>query len=346
MKHDDLIRTSSAEAFELHQSEQKINRLKDSMIRASFIAAFQTLAQHQIIFIGGAFVLLVGGMAVARGTATIGVLISFYVAIGLLSSHARSAIGAIPQIIEGSESLRRMAAIIQEGEAQAFKGTLKIDAINDIRFEHVSFGYEKDKLIIDDLSFHCTAGDTVWLRGPSGCGKTTVSLLLLGFYTPTEGHILINGIPLEQIDITTLRRLSGVSMQESWIFSATIRENLAYGLPDIPDEASISRVCELVGMEKKIAALPDKLETLAGERGMKLSGGERQRLSIARALLRDPDLLILDEPENNLPRTVADEIIERTSKASSIRLIISHGKAESSHQEKSGLLSHEISRNA
>lgn len=346
VKHDDLIHTSSAETFVLHEAEQKVDRLRDSTIRSSFIAALQTLVQQQIILITGALVLLAGGLAVAKGTITIGVLISFYVAIGLLSSHARSAIGAIPHIIEGSESLQRMASIIQGGEAPVYSGTHKINAITNIQFEHVSFGYEENKPILDDISFTCTSGDTLWLRGPSGCGKTTVTLLLMGFYKPTAGRILINGFPLDQIDIAALRHGFGVSMQDSWIFSATIRENLTYGLQDIPDEATIMAVCELVGMEKKIAALPEKLETLTGERGMMLSGGERQRLSIARALLRESDVLILDEPENNLPLNVARQIIEQTAKDSIIRFIISHGKSESCHQEEGSLLSYEILRNA
>lgn len=325
VKHDDLIHTSSAEAFEKQRSEQKINRLRDSTVRSSFIAALQTLVQHQIILIGGALVLLAGAVAVAKGTTTAGALVSFYVAIGLLSSHARSAIGSIPHIIEGSESLGRMATIIQDGEAPLHPGTRKIDVVSDIQFEHVSFGYEGENLVIDDISFHCTRGDTVWLRGPSGCGKTTVTLLLMGFYKPTKGRILINGISLEQLDIAALRRLMGVSMQDPWVFSATIRENLIYGLHPIPEDAAVMHVCELVGMDQKIRSLPEGLDTLAGERGMMLSGGERQRLSIAKALLRDPAVLILDEPENNLPQKVVDGIIGRTAKADAIRFIISHG---------------------
>ncbi len=343
VKHDDLIHVSSAETFELHESEQKVDRLRDSTVRASLFAVLQTLAQHQIILIGGALVLLAGGMAVAKGTATIGSLVSFYVAIGLLSSHARSAIGSIPNMIEGSESLRRITTIIQDGEAPAYSGTQRIDAIHDIQFEHVSYGYEQDKPVIDDVSFGCTTGDTLWLRGPSGCGKTTITLLLMGFYKPTEGCILVNGVSLEHLDILSLRRSIGVSMQDPWLFSATVRENLTYGLEDVPDDDSIMQVCELVGMDTKIKSLPEGLDTLVGERGMMLSGGERQRLSIARAMLRNPDVLILDEPENNLPQKAADQIIGRTANSAAIRFIISHGRGNPHHNDGK-LLSFEISR--
>jgi ABC-type multidrug transport system fused ATPase/permease subunit len=344
IKHDDLIHSCTAENFESRRSEQKIDQLKNSTVRSSFIAALQTLVQQQIILIGGALVLLAGAVAVVKGTTTTGSLISFYVAIGLLSSHARSAIGSIPHMIEGSESLKRMSVIIEDKKAPLYSGTQNIDVIKDITFEDVSFGYDENTLIIEHLSFHTTKGDTLYVRGPSGCGKTTITLLLMGFYKPTAGRILINGVPLEHIDSISMRRLIGVSMQDPWLFSATIRENLTYGLADIPDDDSIMRVCEIVGIDTKIKSLGETLDTFVGERGMMLSGGERQRLSIARALLRNPDVLILDEPENNLPQKDANLIIEHTANVDTIRFIISHDRTDPNRSEGK-LLSFEISRN-
>jgi ATP-binding cassette subfamily B protein len=163
-----------------------------------------------------------------------------------------------------------------------------------VRFDHVSFAYATGPEVLHDLHFDIPAGETHAIVGATGSGKSTVVKLLLRLYEPTRGAICIDGVPVDQLTYRSLRGSMGFVSQDVFLFQGTVRENLTYGRPDATD-AEVERAARLAEAHDFVAALPQGYDTVVGERGQKLSGGQRQRLTIARAILRDPAILVLDE---------------------------------------------------
>jgi len=164
----------------------------------------------------------------------------------------------------------------------------------DVAFEHVSFSYTPEKPVLCDLSLRARAGETVALVGSNGAGKTTLINHLLGFLSPDQGRVTIDGQDVQQVDLHSLRRQIGVVTQETILFSGTILENIRYGLPEASDEQVIE-AARVANAHDFIRALPNGFLTDVGERGQRLSGGQLQRIALARAVLSDPPILVLDE---------------------------------------------------
>jgi ATP-binding cassette subfamily B protein/subfamily B ATP-binding cassette protein MsbA len=180
--------------------------------------------------------------------------------------------------------------------------------VDEIEFDRVGFEYRAGTPVIENFSLVIPGGSTVALVGPSGAGKTTLTDLIARFHDPTSGAILLNGTDLRKMKLASYRRLLAVVQQETFLFDGTVAENIAYGrrgasLEEIEDAARRANA------EEFIVNLPQKYETVVGERGFKLSGGQRQRLSIARAILADPQILILDEATSNLD-THSEQLIQ------------------------------------
>ncbi|MHB8997047.1 MAG: ABC transporter ATP-binding protein [Armatimonadota bacterium] len=169
----------------------------------------------------------------------------------------------------------------------------------EVEFDKLSFGYEPGELVLEDISYVAEPGSSTALVGPSGSGKTTLIHFIPRFYDPTGGRVLVDGHDLRDVTITSLRNNIGMVMQESFLFSGTLRENIKYGRPEAADE-EVVQACMAANCHDFIMEFPDGYETLVGERGTRLSGGQRQRISIARALLRNPRILILDEATSAL----------------------------------------------
>lgn len=177
---------------------------------------------------------------------------------------------------------------------------IRIDhEISHVRYEHVFFRYEPEKTVLSDIHFQVDRGELLALVGPSGAGKTTLVNLLLRFYDPTQGAVKIDGIDLREINLRSLRKQIGVVSQETVLFNAPVAENIAYGSAKT-NETEVRRAAEAAYADGFIQSLPRGYETVVGERGVKLSGGQRQRLAIARAILRNPPILILDEATSHL----------------------------------------------
>lgn len=179
----------------------------------------------------------------------------------------------------------------------------------EIGFDDVHFAYREREPVLNGISFRVRAGEVLGVVGPTGAGKSTIIKLLLRYYDPQKGHVLVDGKPLERLGLRDFRRHVGYVSQEPYLFSGTVRDNIMLGTPEADDDA-VQQAAEIAGAHEFIKDLPQGYDTLVGERGMKLSGGQKQRVSLARAVLRDPPILILDEATSAVD-TRTEEVIQR-----------------------------------
>jgi len=185
-------------------------------------------------------------------------------------------------------------------ESQTDTGRITAASFNsEIRFENVSFAYQEAP-VLREISFSASKGEVVALVGPSGAGKTTLVDLIPRFYEVASGRITIDGVDTRDLTLPALRSLTGIVSQDTVLFNDTVRNNIAYGAAHVPGDAEVEAAAKAANAHTFIAELPEGYDTVLGERGTRLSGGQRQRLSIARALLRDPPILILDEATSAL----------------------------------------------
>ena len=247
-----------------------------------------------------------GGTQVVEGRLTAGDLVMFLTYVTLLLGPLEVLANTATSLQTSLASLDRTLDLLGEQDEfaeTAARGTSSVepaDVRGDLRFERVGFRYpNSERAVLSDVSFHAPAGSMVALVGHSGAGKTTLSNLVARFHDPTEGSILLDGIDIRDIALGNYRRLLGIVEQDVFLFDGSIRENIAYARPDASDD-EIRRAAAVARADVFIEKLDQKYDTRIGERGVKLSGGERQRLALARAVLADPRILILDEATSNL----------------------------------------------
>jgi ATP-binding cassette subfamily B protein len=188
-----------------------------------------------------------------------------------------------------------------------------IRAVGAVEFRNVSFAYQQGQEVLRDISFNIHPGARVGIVGRTGAGKSTLINLLMRFYDPCKGQIFLDGVPLSDYKLSDLRNQFAMVLQDPVLFSATIRENIAYANPHATEEA-INRSAKLANVHEFIMTLPEKYNTTVGERGIRLSGGERQRISLARAFLKDAPILILDEPTSSVDVKTEAAIMEATER--------------------------------
>ena len=229
--------------------------------------------------------------------------IAFLMYVSTLFTSVRRIVEFTEQFQRGMTGIERFSEILDVEPDIKDKSGAKVlcDVKGDIVLDKVTFRYEEDKKqnVLTDLSLHVKAGENVALVGPSGCGKTTLCSLIPRFYELQGGQILLDGQNIQDVTMRSLRQNIGIVQQNVYLFSGTIRENIAYGKPDATDE-EIIEAARLAGADEFIKELPDGYNTYVGERGLKLSGGQRQRVSIARVFLKNPPILILDEATSAL----------------------------------------------
>ena len=194
-----------------------------------------------------------------------------------------------------------------------------------IAFEHVTFGYEPTRPVLHEIDLELEAGRIVALIGHTGSGKTTLAALIPRFYDVDRGRVTVDGVDVRDVTLTSLRREIGVIAQDPFLFSATVRENIAFGRPDASEE-DVERAATLAQAHEFIVALPEGYDTVIGERGITLSGGQRQRVAIARALVVDPRILILDDATASVDATTESKIRDGLREAMRGRttIIIAH----------------------
>ncbi|MFT4041458.1 MAG: ABC transporter ATP-binding protein, partial [Thermomicrobiales bacterium] len=282
-------------------------------------------------------VMIAGSYLVLHGQLSEGGFVSFLLLVGVFFRPVEK-INAILEIYpKGIAGFRRYTELLDtEPDVVDAPGAKDVAGLRgDIRYEDVSFGYGPHKMVLEDVNLNIRAGETVAFVGPSGAGKTTITSLLPRFYEPGEGRIFIDGHDTRSMTLTSLRREIGIVQQDVFLFAGTIRENIAYGRLDAT-EAEIMEAARRARLDLVIANLPDGLDTVIGERGVKLSGGQKQRLAIARMFVKNPPILILDEATSALDseteRAIQQALVELSKGRTT--LVIAHRLATVQHADR------------
>lgn len=297
-----LVKTSNAENQAQEHADKEINRLfKIGKKEAVFDAAMQPIMM--MVFMSMIFGLLAYGIhRIAIGVMSIGTLMSFLM-------YLFNLIGALPiiatlfsEMAKASGSTRRVEELLEEVPEDFNHGEMLDLADKDLKVEHVDFAYADapEEKVIKDISFEAKPNQVIAFAGPSGGGKSTIFSLLERFYEPTHGEIKFNNTNIQDIRLTNYRKQIGFVSQDSAMMAGTIRDNLTYGLDDDFTDEQLWEVLDLAYARKFVEEMPSQLDTEVGERGVKISGGQRQRIAIARAFLRNPKILMLDEATASL----------------------------------------------
>jgi subfamily B ATP-binding cassette protein MsbA len=277
--------------------------------------------------LGMAGIIFYGGYAVIRGTSTPGTFFSFLAALLMLYQPIKS-LSAVQNIVqEGLAAATRVFGLMDRApEIQDRPGAAALPPLQgEIVFRGVSFAYDQGRQVLRDIDLTVGRGEIVALVGPSGAGKSTLLNLLPRFYEVTGGAILIDGRDLREVTLSSLRAQIGVVTQQTILFNDTVRYNVAYGSLSAPTEEILAALKSAHAYDF-VASLPQGLDTVIGEQGVRLSGGERQRLAIARALLKDPPILILDEATSSLDSEAEREVQQALDRliAGRTTLVIAH----------------------
>ena len=270
---------------------------------ASTITGTSAIGALATVIVGGIgiTVLWVGGRSILAGDMTTGELFSYVLYVGLMVAPLVqiSSIGTqISEAFAGLDRIHEMRAVHTEDEMDASRDAIA-ELAGDVRFEDVWFEYKPDTPVLKGISFHAPAGTTTALVGPSGSGKSTLIGLVMAFYRPQKGRLMVDGRDLTDLKLRDYRHLLGVVMQDNFLFDGTVKENIAFSNPTATEEA-IMTASRIAHADEFISRFDNKYDTVVGERGVKLSGGQRQRIGIARAILANPRVLILDEATSSL----------------------------------------------
>ncbi|HUP68966.1 MAG TPA: ABC transporter ATP-binding protein [Acidimicrobiales bacterium] len=280
------------------------SRVRAARIEARFGAAFQVVpALSQVA------VLALGGWLALRGRISLGTFLAFSSYVGQLVSPVRMLSALLVVAQQARAGAERIFDILDSNPVVAERpDAVELPALaGEVVFEDVTFGYLRSEPVLGGFSLRVAPGETIALVGSSGSGKSTVAMLLPRFYDVSAGSVRVDGTDVRDVTFESLRRQIGVVFEETFLFTDTVRANIAYGRPDATHEEVVaaSRAAEADGF---IAALPEGYDTLLGERGLTLSGGQRQRIALARALLTDPGILLLDDATSSVDSRVEEEI--------------------------------------
>ncbi|MDQ3537119.1 MAG: ABC transporter ATP-binding protein/permease [Bacteroidota bacterium] len=309
-----VIKGFNAEAQEIKTFEAGVNRLflnvKQSLITTSMVTSSATL----LLGLASAGIMGIGGYMIMNGELTFGDFLAFTLYLGFLIAPILQMSNIGSQLTEAFAGLDRTEEIMNTPlEDDGGHRQLRLDRIKgEIVFDRVSFAYEEGKEVVKEISFKAPAGSVTALVGTSGSGKTTIAGLAASFLNPDSGLITVDGYDLQQISLESYRSQLGVVLQDDFLFEGTIRQNILFPRPDASEE-QLQQAVHAAHVQEFTNRFEQGLDTLIGERGVKLSGGQRQRIAIARAILANPRVLILDEATSNLD-TESETLIQSSLK--------------------------------
>jgi ABC-type multidrug transport system fused ATPase/permease subunit len=348
--HDNLAGVRQIKSFVRETEEHaRFNRVSDQLRQATLVVmrvwAIYSPSMSMFEAVGALLVLGFGSHAVLTGSLQIGDLVAILMLMAFLYDPL-SRLHQLNQLVQaGRAAGERVFEILDEpvepGFLTAGANRVRSRILGDIRYENVSFSYAEGLPALKNVSFHAPPGATVALVGATGAGKSTLANVLVRFYEFTNGQIYIDGKPIRDYELRSLREAIGVVTQESFLFNGSIRENLLMGKPQASD-AELWRAVLAANAQEFIQRLPDGLESVVGERGVKLSVGEKQRLSIARALLKDPPILILDEATASVD-TATERLIQQALErlmANRTSIVIAHRLSTIVHADQILVLDH------
>jgi subfamily B ATP-binding cassette protein MsbA len=296
-----VVKGYHAEQREANVFTGGVLRLLDNVMKSLTATSLLSLAATTVLGVVGGLVMLIGGHQVLGHRMTTGGYFQYTMLLAYMIAPIFQIVNIGTQLTEAVAGLDRTMEIL--GEKDEFADPARVrtlgEIVGEVRFDEVRFAYEKDKPVLHGVSFEARPGTVTALVGSSGSGKSTIISLVCAFHKPDSGEVLVDGIDLSTVRLDSYRSQLGVVLQESFLFDGTIKENVMFSHPDATDEDFLS-ACRIARVDEFAERFPEGYDTIVGERGVKLSGGQRQRLSIARAILASPRILILDEATSSL----------------------------------------------
>jgi ATP-binding cassette subfamily B protein len=294
------------------------------MAQATFLTSMVERSVTVSVLLLHIVVLAIGAYLATKGQITVGTFVTFESAFWEVSYNISHLMQFVPVSIQAAAAVRHMQELLDEPTPIADRaGSAELPRITDnIAFERVTFAYEgAERPVLDNLSLKLQAGKTIAIVGPSGSGKSTLLNMMLRLYQPDEGRVSIDGVDVRKVTLESLRRSMAVVFQENMLFNMSIRENIRLGKEGATDQ-EVEQAAKKAEIHRYIMSLPQKYDTLVGERGDTLSGGQRQRIAIARAIVRDPSVLLLDEATSALDQTTEAAINKTLMKLARGRTMI------------------------
>ncbi len=296
-----VIKGYHAEQSEANVFAVNVKRLLDNVISTLTAQSVMSLASTAVLGVVGSLVMYLGARQVIHGQLSIGGYVTYTMFLAFMIAPIAGLVSIGTQVTEALAGLDRTAEILKETEEdQDPKRTVNLGVVRgDVRFDDVTFEYDADKPVLHNIAFESHPGSVTALVGSSGSGKSTIISLVCAFHSATTGRVLVDGVDLSTVEIGSYRSQLGVVLQETFLFDGTIRQNILFSRPDATEQ-QLMDACRIARVDEFAERFEEQYETIVGERGVKLSGGQRQRLSIARAILADPRILILDEATSSL----------------------------------------------
>lgn len=307
-----VIKGFNAEVQEHGVFEEGVHKLYQNVKKSLTATAFMTSSSTFLLGVATTGIMGIGGYKIMTDQLTVGEFLTFTFLLGLMIAPIVQMSNIGSQLTEALAGLDRTEELMNmEPEANAEERNIVLETVNGhMIFKDVSFAYEEEKEVLHDISFEVKPGSVVALVGSSGSGKSTIAGLAASFLTPQSGTISIDGKDLSRVDLNSFRQHLGVVLQDDFLFEGSIKENILFPRPNASEE-QLQQAVKAAYVDEFTDRFEDGLDTLIGERGIKLSGGQRQRIAIARAVLADPKILVLDEATSNLD-TESEALIQKS----------------------------------